>query len=427
MSFINEQKTEVGGLTVHTVKTDKYKTNTLIFKMLAPLEKENVTFRALLPYVLQRGTESHPATSQFRKHLDELYGATLSADLTKKGENHIMTFRMEVANEKFLSEGTPLLEEAVKMLSEIILKPVIDGNAFKKEFVDQEKRTLKQRIQAVYDDKMRYSNLRLVQEMCKGEKYALHVNGEIEEIEKINPENLFSYYQKALKEDKMDFYIIGDVEEKQVEKYVNQYFAFSANSHTIPEREKETKESKEVNEVTEEQDVKQGKLNIGYRTNCTYKDKGYYALQVFNGIYGGFSHSKLFINVREKASLAYYAASRIESHKGLLMVMSGVEVKNFEQAVTIIKEQMEAMKKGDFTEHELSQTKAVIKNQFLETIDTSYGTAEILYQNTVGGIERSFEELLDGIENVTKEEILAVGEQIELDTIYFLKGTGGQQ
>ncbi|MCD7033712.1 insulinase family protein [Metabacillus sp. GX 13764] len=424
---LNEKKTEAGGLTVHTVKTDKYKTNTLIFKMLAPLKKESVTFRGILPYVLQRGTESFPGTSELRRHLDELYGATLSADLSKKGENHIITFRMEVANEKFLTDGAPLLEKAVQALSELLLKPLTDGKAFKEEYVNQEKRTLKQRIQGVYDDKMRYSNLRLVQEMCEGEPYALHVNGELDDIASINAENLYAYYQKALKEDKKDLYIIGDVSEEDAAGYIEKYFSFSAAGEKEPVMESAGKKIEEPKEIIEEQEVKQGKLNIGYRTNCIYKEKGYYALQVFNGIFGGFSHSKLFINVREKASLAYYAASRIESHKGLLMVMSGVEVKNYEQAVTIIKEQMEAMKKGDFSEHEIAQTKAVIKNQLLETIDTSYGTAEILYQNSVGDTDRSFEELLNGIEKVTKEEIVEAAGKIELDTVYFLKGTGGQE
>ena len=78
----------------------------------------------------------------------------------------------------------------------------------------------------------------------------------------------------------------------------------------------------------------------------------------------------LFINVREKASLAYYVASRLESHKGLMLVMSGIDNKNYEQAVSIIKEQMKAMDCRDFSEEEMSQTKAVIKNQYLETIDT---------------------------------------------------------
>ncbi|MCY8015100.1 insulinase family protein, partial [Bacillus haynesii] len=149
------------------------------------------------------------------------------------------------------------------------------------------------------------------------------------------------------------------------------------------------------------------------------------ALQLFNGLFGGFSHSKLFINVREKASLAYYAASRIESFKGLLMVMSGIEVGNYQKAVDIIKEQFQEMKKGSFTEEAIDQTKAVIKNQILETLDTPYGIVEFIYQQAAAQTEFSLEDWLGRIDNVTKDDIIEVGKKIDLDTTYFLKGTEG--
>ena len=145
-------------------------------------------------------------------------------------------------------------------------------------------------------------------------------------------------------------------------------------------------------------------------------------MQVLNGIYGGFSHSKLFINVREKNSLAYYAASRLESHKGLMIVMSGIDSKNYQQAVDIIKEQMEAMKKGDFSDEELAQTKAVIKNQLLETMDTARGTNEILYHNVVAGKNITVDEWLQRVDETTKEDIVKAAAKIQLDTIYFLTG-----
>ncbi|MGM7720435.1 EF-P 5-aminopentanol modification-associated protein YfmF [Metabacillus sp. Hm71] len=425
MAFIDEQLSKVNGLSLHTVPTKKFKTNTIVLKMLAPLNKQDVTYRALLPYVLQRGTKSFPTSINLRQHLDTLYGATLYVDLAKKGENHIISFRMEIANEKFLTDSTPLLEKGMKLLAEILLEPVLDGNAFKEEIVAQEKRTLKQRIQSVYDDKMRYSNLRLVQEMCKDEPYALHVNGEIDDVEGISATSLYDYYQKAISSDKIDLYVVGDIDQQEVEGYVKKYFSFENNEKTVSEAI--AKKAIEENEVIEEQDVKQGKLNIGYRTNSTYRDDDYYALQIFNGIFGGFSHSKLFINVREKASLAYYAASRVESHKGLLMVMSGIEVENYQKAVTIIREQMAAMKKGGFSEQELEQTKAVIRNQLLETIDTPYGLVEIVYHNVIAQINRPFDDYLQGIEEVTKEDVVKLAEKVELDTIYFLKGMGGTQ
>lgn len=425
MKGITVKKHTQNGMTAHYIKTEKFKTIAVTFKMLAPLQKETVSKRALFPYVLQRGTKSLPKTSDIQAYLDTLYGATFSVDLTKKGEQHVISFRMEVANEKFLSDQTPLLEKAMKLFSEIIFQPVLINGMFSPQFVTQEKRTMKQRIQAVFDDKMRYSNLRLVQEMCKDEPYALHVNGEIDDVERITDDELYEAYQSALHEDQLDLFVVGDIDEHHVQTLTEKFFR-TKNREIRPLQPDGAKSRQEPNEVIENSDVKQGKLNIGYRTNIRYGDADYPALQVFNGLFGGFSLSKLFINVREKESLAYYAASRVESFKGLLMVMSGIEVKNYEKAVSIIQKQFQAMKNGEFSEKEIDQTKAVIKNQMLETLDTSYGVTELLYQQAAAREEKSVEAILEAIERVTKDEIIQAAGKIELDTTYFLKGAEGE-
>lgn len=422
MDSTTEKIIPMQGYKLHVIETDKYKTNTFVWKMKAPLTKENVTKRALLPQVLQSSTSKYPTTTALRSYLDELYGATLFIDLAKKGEYHIISFTLEIANEKFLSDTTPLLKRGFELLSEVLTKPNVSGNAFDQDTVNKEKRTLKQRIQSVYDDKMRYSNVRLLQEMCKDEPYALQVNGEAEDVEAITAETLFDHYNKAFSEDEMDLYVIGDVKEDEVKSLAEDLLKFEDRTPKKIETSGQQIKDK-VQEIKEEQDVKQGKLNIGYRTNIIYGDSDYFALQLFNGIFGGFSHSKLFINVREKASLAYYVSSRLESHKGLMMVMSGIDLKNYDQAVGIIRDQLEAMKKGDFTDQELVQTKAVIRNQILETIDTSRGLTEILYHNVVAGNEIKLDQWITDMEKTTKEEIIAVANKIKLDTIYFLTGT----
>lgn len=417
-----EKVHEMPGYKLHLVETSQYKTTTIVWKMKAVLTKEDVTKRALLPQVLQSSTEKYSTTASLRSYLDELYGATFFVDLAKKGEYHVMSFSLEVVNEKFLSDPSPLLKKGFEFLAEVLTRPNVTGKAFDEQTVEKEKRTLKQRIQSVFDDKMRYSNMRLIEEMCQGETYALQVNGEEKDVDAITAENLYTYYQTAFAEDEMDLYVIGDVKEKEVKEIISSLLKFDSRLPKKVEGDAVRKKA-DVHVVKEVQDVKQGKLNIGYRTNILYGDEDYYALQVFNGIFGGFSHSKLFINVREKASLAYYAASRLESHKGLMMVMSGIDLKNYDQAVKIINEQMEAMKTGDFTETELKQTVAVIQNQMLETIDTARGLIEVLYHNVVSHTAIDLDHWLARMQKATREEIIAVAQKIELDTIYFLTGS----
>ncbi|MBU9722682.1 MULTISPECIES: EF-P 5-aminopentanol modification-associated protein YfmF [Bacillaceae] len=416
------QEFKVGGLNVHVLPSKTYKTNTLLLHARSPLTKDTVTYRALLPYVLQSGTKEYPSRQEFRKALDDLYGATLNVDVSKKGEYHMMTFKMEVANEKFLADDRPLLERGLDLFSSVILSPNVSDNAFDSSVVEGEKRTLRQKITSVYDDKMRYANMRLTEEMCEDEPFGIFVNGQEEDVTKITDVSLYEYYQEALKSDQLDLYIVGDVEVSVMEQLVKKYFQGIEEGSRNNTIEAQQKQIDQPREIIEEQDVQQGKLHMGYRTNTTYEHEDYFALQLFNGIFGGFSHSKLFINVREKASLAYYAASRVESHKGLLIVMSGIESNKFEKATTIIKEQMDQMKQGNFTDEDLEQTKAVLKNQLLETMDVPRGFIELEYHNELTSNKRYVAKWITEIDKVTKDDVVRVANKVQLDTVYFLKG-----
>lgn len=421
MKQLSEQIEQHNGLTIHTMKTDKYKTNTLILMVRAPLEAETVAQRALLPHVLQNGTMTSPSRKEIRERLDEMYGATLSTDVQKKGEEHVITFSMDVANERFLSDATPLFEQGLKLLAEVLLKPFVKDDSFSETVVENEKRSLIQRIQSVYDDKMRYANVRVTEEMCKGEPFALTAFGTVEEVEKITPSNLHDYYKTWLQTNAFDLYIVGAIDESKAVSMVKESFTIGETS--VSRSEKPVNPViKEVKIVHEEQDVKQGKLHMGFRTYTAYGDDDYVAMQICNGLFGGFSHSKLFINVREKESLAYYAASRLESHKGIMMVMSGIEFSKYDRAVEIIKEQLDAMKQGDFTEAEVEQTKAMIKNQILETSDVARGLVELSYHQVVSGKNRTLSDWIELVDSVSKEDVIQAAKKIKLDTIYFLTG-----
>ncbi|MGG3938638.1 EF-P 5-aminopentanol modification-associated protein YfmF [Anoxybacillus kestanbolensis] len=424
--MFQEEVKEIGGLRLHVIPTKKYKTNTLVLKMKAPLCEQDVTMRAMIPYVLQSATERHPSMGALRTYLDELYGATLQVDLAKKGEHHIITIRMDIANEKFLGGTSPLLRDALTLLSDMLFRPLTEQGGFSVSIVEQEKRALKQKIQSLFDDKMRYAQHRLIEEMYKGSPYALDVHGKLQNVDPIDAKRLYEHYEYMLKHDEIDLYIVGDVMLADVEHDVAERFPLAArpsrstSPSSLPKRT-------HVQEVVEKQDVKQGKLHLGYRTNITYNDVDYDALQVWNGIFGGFAHSKLFIHVREKASLAYYAASRIESHQGMMMVMAGIEPSNYNRALEIIHAQAEAMRTGQFSDEEIIQTKAVIRNQLLETVDTARGMIEISYHNVMATRQRPLDEWLEGIEKVTREDIVRIGEKIELDTIYFLTEKDGEK
>lgn len=425
--MIEQTVNEEQGFRLHLITSKKFKTLHFVVKFRAPLQRETITKRAILPYILQQGTKSYPTEQELQLQLDRLYGAVLSIDGAKKGSNHIMSFRLEIANQKFITSEESILDEAIKLLNEVIYHPNtdIDGNSFQANVFDREKETLKNKMNAIVDDKIAYANMRLIDEMCKKEAYGLHVHGYEEDLATLHSAETYRYYQKMLTEDALDVYVLGDFEQRTMKEKLNKIFSSSVTKD-ITEQNEFIKDRKETQVIIEEQPIQQAKLHLGYRTYCRFSDDHYFALQVFNGLFGGFPSSKLFTNVREKNSLAYYAASRLESHQGLLLVYSGIDADDYTRAREIIEQQMEAMKNGEFTTVEVEETKELIISQLLETLDSPQGIIELLYQQVIGNKQLPPNEFINQLKQVTKDDVVNVAQQITEDTIYLLTNKRGE-
>jgi len=422
---ISFHTSQVNGIDVHILPTPKFKTTTIVAMIQQELSEASVTKTALLALVMKRATERFPDTKRLREHLDFLYGAIFDVDVVKKGERQILHVYMEVPNEKFLSDQTTLLEQAVQFVGDMLARPYREGNGFAEKYVSAEKESLRKRIESLLDDKMKYANQRITAEMCKGEPFALLVNGRVEDLPGITGENLYQYYQELISHNPIDLFVVGDVEQNKVMDYVQKHIQLPRQQPRTLSAGNVQKQVAEVREVIERLDVSQAKLNIGCRTHITYRDDDYPALAVYNGILGGFPHSKLFVNVREKASLAYYAVSRLESHKGILMMMSGIDAANYEKAVSIIKEQLELMREGRITEEEMNQTKATLANQYRELSDSARMMVEFAYNGIVSGRKRQLGELLRQMQDVTVDDVRRVADKVQMDTIYLLRDRKG--
>lgn len=415
------RQTQVNHINVHVLPTDKYKTNTIVVNLQRPLEKDSVTATALIPQVLRRGTETLPSLKQVKERLDDMYGATFYGNVLKRGERHILQFGLEIANERYLSERAPLLDQGMAFLGEMLTKPAREGNGFVGEYVQSEKRNLRQRIESLIDDKMRYAAERCIQEMCQGEPYSLFNYGRVDQLDTIDREGLYSAFRDMLRVAPIDIFVVGDVEQDDVVNAVDRYFDFKRGDvHPVNVAPIERRVD-EVRQVVDRLDVQQGKLNLGLRTQTSVGDDDYVALMVYNGILGGFPHSKLFINVREKASLAYYAASRLESHKGLMTIQSGIEIENFNRALQIIERQLDDMQTGNISDMEMEQTQTMLSNQLREMQDRPQQLIDFHYHGVLSGKRRSLDDFLSQIAGTTKADVEKMAEKVTLDTIYFLR------
>ncbi|WP_338556046.1 pitrilysin family protein [Paenibacillus sp. KS-LC4] len=415
------ERGQYGRIRLHVLPTKRFKTFAISLFAGRVLAEDTVTETALIPFVLRRGTAATPETKAFRERLDDLYGAGFGFDVYKRGDSQIVQFRLDVINDQFVSSDTPLLAASLGLLGEVLTEPLLENGAFSRKYVDAEKVTLTKRLESIVNDKIRYAAERCVEEMCANEPYRLHPLGKLAAIEGITPESLHKQYKTWLGEAALDLYVVGDTTLEEVTAYVRDAFKLADGAAASYPAADVTHQVREVHTVVERMDVTQGKLNLGLRTGVAYGDDDYAAALMYNGVLGGYPHSKLFLNVREKESLAYYAASRLDGHKGICTVQSGIEIENYEKAVKIIREQLESMRQGVLSELEMSQTKAMIANHLRELQDSAYEMIAYDFNAVLSGKERSAEKLLEQVQAVTAADIVRVAQNVQLDTIYYLR------
>ena len=381
---------------------------------------EGVTRRALVPMILQRGSRRFPDMQALSRYLENLYGAGLSSGVAKVGEWHVVKFQMEVVNERFLPGEDDLFARGLEFLRDLLCDPVLVNGGFRPEFLEQEKANQRRALESLVDDKVAYATHRCVEEMCSGEPYRLNEQGRIEDLEAIGPEDLFHDYREWLDLCRLSIYISGDIDVSATRELVASVFdaprrgslRLSALPPPVPVGE--------VREVRERMEINQGKLILGFRHGVTYADDAYEALLLMNGILGQGPHSKLFQNVREKASLAYYAYSWLERTKGLLFIASGIAVEKYSDALKINLDQVEAMRRGEFSDEELSATVSTIHNQNLMLEDNYSGLAEVDFVRGLHGCSMDLPAFREKLTRVSRDEIVDVARRLKHDTTYFL-------
>ena len=396
-----------------------FKTSRLTLNLIAPLRRETAAANALLPAVMRRGTVRYPDMESLSAALDTLYGADIDYTVRKKGERQCVGFAAGFIDDAFTPHGERLLEPVAELLGELLLEPVTQRGRFLGEYVDSEKANLIDAIRGLKNDKRDWADIRLMQEMCAGEPYSVLRLGDEETAARLNNQTLYTHGQALLSGSRAELIYCGGAEEKRVEDAVlSALAALPRGTQTELPPVERVQAPAQPRLVTETMDVTQGKLAMGYR--CGSDD--YPAMVLANLIFGGTSNSKLFLNVREKLSLCYYASSSYARSKGILTVSSGVETKDFRRAEEEIGRQLAAVQQGDWEDWEQEGALQAIRASLLSLSD-SQGALENFYLGQIAsGAEETPEELAAALEQVTKERIMAAAQTVKPDTVYFLSG-----
>ena len=425
-------------------ENNKFKTNEISVFVTIKQTQENATKNALIPAVLRRGSTNYRNQLEISKKLENMYGASFNCGVDKSGDYIILKFFIETINNEYSDSKENLAQEAFNLLTDIVFNPLVENDGFNINYVKQEKDNLAKIINSKKDDKANYAYQRCIEEMFKNNPYGIYKYGSLQDLENINEKNLYEYYLNIIQNSQIFIYINGkNANSINVDENINNNFkiAFNNNSNEynenddLQEKNKNTeiennknteiKDNKNaeivalqpINIVKEKLDVTQGKLIIGL--NAPSENK--YAVTMYNTILGGGANSKLFQNVREKESLAYYASSRYIRRKNAIIIRTGIELANYDKAVKVIKEQLEEMKKGNISDYELSSAKTLILASLKLIPESQEDIMAFDFDQDVFNENLTFEQYYKKIENITLNEIIDVANQVKINTIYYLE------
>ena len=414
------------GIKAHFIKTDLFKTNMISVIMTVPLTRENVTKNALIVSMLRRGSENLKTQTEISKELENLYGAAFECGIDKFGDNQILRFYMDSINDKFALNNEEILKNSINIMLDIVCNPLMENGCFKKEYLEVEKNNLAKIIKSKIDDKALYSYEACISSMYGENGFGLYKYGYVEDLEDINAENLTEYYNNLIQNSKFDIFISGDFDENSIKNVILENENIKkmrprSENYNLNNEFTEHKEKVDgIQEIIEEMDITQGKLVIGMNVNSSV-NKVQFKTLLYNIILGSGANSLLFQNVREKESLAYSIRSVYVKQKANIFIRAGIEIPNYEKAVKLIKEQLEIMKKGEFSDEDFYAAKEYVKSG-IRAIQTEQDTGIIYYiGQEVSKTNTSVEEYAKNIEEITREDIIDIANSVEINTIYFLK------
>ena len=410
------------GINLHLIKTDSFKTDLMSVFLTTKLSRENVTKNAMIPMVLRKGSKNLDNIEEINKHLEEMYGAEFNCGVDKTGDNQVMKFYLEIIDNEFLPTEEDLLSKGINTLLELVFNPKIENNAFKEQYINTEKEKLKIIIEGRKDSKAKYAYTRCQEEMYRDKPYGLYQYGYIEDIDEINANNLYEYYKKLLSECKIDIFVSGKIDESKVLEDIQNNESIQKLNERDPQFEQKNIPlgAKEEREIEEKADVTQGNLILGLRIEGESMKEKYVAV-VYNAILGGSATSKMFQIVREKHSLAYTAASSFIRHKNSIFIRCGIEIDNYKKALDLIREQIEDMKKGNFSDEDIENGRTGIISMIKGIPDEQDTGITYYLGQELSEFKMSFEEYEKEIKAVTKDEIVEFANKVSIDTIYFLR------
>ncbi len=140
----------------------------------------------------------------------------------------------------------------------------------------------------------------------------------------------------------------------------------------------------------------------------SYRDRDFFAAQVFSGLFGGGMSSRLFQEVRETRGLCYaiYSSAWGLKDTGMFAIHAATGAETMAELVDVVATELERMGREGAAADEIGRAKAQLKAGLLMGLESSSARAEQMARQLLGyGRLIPTEELMAGVDAVSAESV----------------------
>lgn len=411
------------GVTLRFFADSRFKQGCLSFQLVRPMVADEAAMNALLPAVLLRGTKEYPDLRAITLHLDDLYGASVSALVRRIGDYQTTGLYCGFMEDRYAMDGDKILANMVDFLRQLLLEPVLENGGFCEEFVESEKKNLISTIESELNDKRAYAAGQLLKTMCREDSFGIPRLGDKESVARVDAVSLYQHYQRILRQSRIELFYVGSAQPEEIIPLLKNMLAGIDRCY-VNLKEQTPFLDAGGSHAREVMDITQSKLCMGFVTEITNRTKDFAAMQLLNAVFGAGMTSKLFMNVREKMSLCYSIGSGYYGTKGIVTVSAGID-ENQEQTVrSEILRQLQLCQAGHITEEELTAAREAVLTG-LRTVHDSPGSIEGYHSTAaLSGLCLDLDAYRQAVTQVKIADVVAAAKTVQLHSSFFLQGVG---
>jgi predicted Zn-dependent peptidase len=408
------------GVNLVVLPTTQFKTLHIAIDFVAPALTSNICARSLLSYLMAVSARQYPTQQEVAQKTIDLYGAQYQTDVYRFGQTHHVRVTLQLPAPDYIDDGNDLLVDAFNFLQEMIFDPLLDGQKFDRKVFVKEQQSLINELESIKDDKPRYAISQLRNITYDVPNLQSSSAGDIDLVKNLTPESLYTAYQNMISSDLVNIVVLGNVNESDVESIIKDWSISPRRLPVLQPFYRQALRPATVEKKQYQRDINQAMLTLAMRLDVPPLDKQRFAAMVMNALLGGSPLSKLFMNVREKASLAYSIYSKWQYDTGFLLIAAGLDADKVVQAEKMIDEEILAIQNGEFEDKVVTSIKKSLINDYLSQQDSPNSQIETAFSRLLTGSETSESEWIKQVQAVTANDIRLVAKKLQIQSRFIL-------